>query len=195
MGIFNFLKKKKTEAKTEPQPSRSFQQSSLNHSSSKIVPVTEMIDFGLRWRDIYLDTFALNKNTGTRVEALLFSCWFIWYYCLERDKVSREQSYLNNFFANIMAHLYDDDARFDEVDFFMPLFKNRYSIFKDDFIGLLNSHYPQTKQYLPIRTYKAFCLKPMEIIAPNEASISSLTMEQHDEMNSFVGNLITFITL
>ncbi len=191
MGIFDFIKKKATNASsgrdTQPAPSSS------RTPNYGIVPIPDMISFGLEWRDKYLENYAIKNNKGIRIESLLYSCWFVWYHCMTNGKVSREQSYVNQFFATLMAHLQDDDIRFEDVDFFMPLFQNRYSIFRTDLTGLMNSHYPQTKQYLPIRTYKAFCLQPMQILDESAASISSLTMEQDDEMCIFVGNLIKFI--
>jgi len=197
MGILDLFKKKKTEAKPGAIQTNNNRQttsySPSRQSSTTIVPISEMINFGLEWREKYLANYAVRQDTGTRVEALLYSCWFAWYNCLQQGKVSREQSYVNEFFAHLIAHLQDDDIRFEDVDFFMPLFKNRYSFFKDDLTGLMNSHYPETKQYLPIRTYKAFCLRPTDILAPSEASFSSLSMEQDDEMTSFVGKLIRFI--
>ena len=193
MGILDFFKKKTTEASSDSvaQPAPSF--SSSRKTSYGIVPIPDMISFGLEWRDKYLSTYAIKNNKGTRVEALMYSSWFVWYHCLGKGRVSKEPSYANTFFAHLMAHLQDDDARFEEVDFFMPIFQNRYSIFKTDLSGLINSHYPQTKQYLPIRTYKAFCLKPMQILSDSAASLSSLTMEQDDEMHTFVGKFISFI--
>lgn len=173
MGLFDFFKNKAAD--------------------TRYATVSDMISFGLEWREKYLANYAIKNNSGTRIESLMYSCWFVWYHCLGKGKVSRDQAYVNGFFAHLMAHLQDDDVRFEDVDFFMPLFQNRYSIFKTDLTGLANSHYPQTKQYLPIRTYKAFCLKQMQILRESEASLSSLTMEQDDEMTTFVSKLIAFI--
>ena len=173
MGLFDFFKNKAAD--------------------TRYAAVSDMISFGLEWREKYLANYAIKNNSGTRIESLMYSCWFVWYHCLGKGKVSIDQAYVNDFFAHLMAHLQDDDVRFEDVDFFMPLFQNRYSIFKTDLTGLANSHYPQTKQYLPIRTYKASCLKQMQILSESETSLSSLTMEQDDEMTTFVGKLIAFI--
>lgn len=162
--------------------------------SPKIAPVSDMISFAIEWRDKYLATFALKNNANVRIEALLFTSWYTWYHCLEEDKVSRAESYLYDFFSHLMAHLSIDDKRFEEIDFFLPLFKNRYAIFGADLRGLIKSHYPETKQYIPLCTYKAFCLEPTKIINPASASITTLTWEQDEEMMSFAGNFISFIS-
>ena len=57
-------------------------------------------------------------------------------------------------------------------------------------MGLSNSNYPVTKQYLPISTYRVFCTEPLELIDPSTSTISSLSMEQMDEMTEFVGKFI-----
>ena len=164
----------------------------LKNKTTGIVPIADMISFGLEWRDKYLANYASRINNGVRVESFIYCCWFVWYHCLQHGRVSKDEYYVTDFFAHIMANLQEYDTRFEDLDFFIPLFKNRYSIFRDDLTGLINSHYPETKQYLPIRTYKAFCLQPLTIINPSAASLSSLTQEQDDEMTSFVGEFIRF---
>lgn len=173
MGLFDFFKKRT--------------------ANSGIVPIPDMISFGLEWREKFMEKCAIKNNSGVRAESLMFCCWYIWHHCMQKGRVSRDQSYAYDFFAHLMAYLQDDDTRFENLDFFMPLFQNRYSIFKTDLLGLVNSHYPQTKQYLPILTYKAFCLKPMQILNESESSLSSLTMAQDEEMTTFIGNLISFV--
>lgn len=187
MGLLDFLKKKTSGA----QQAHSY---STSNPSSEFVQISDMINFGMEWRERYINDYAIKNDIGVRVESLMYTCWFIWYNCMQLGKVSKEQWYVNKFFAHLMAHLRKDDKRFENVDFFMPLFQNRYSIFKDDLSGLINSHYPETKQYLPVRTYKAFYIKPTEILDVSSASLFTLTMEQDDELTSvFLMKFINFI--
>jgi hypothetical protein len=162
-------------------------QTNIPHS---IVSVSDMIDFGLEWRDIYMVNYSTQYNKKVSAEVLMYTCWSVWYHCLNANKVSGDQNYVNKFFAHLMAHLEDCDSRFEHVDFFMPLFKNRYQIFKTDIDGLVKSHYPVTKQYLPINTFKAFCLEHLKIVSAS--SLSSLSFEEEEEMMDFVGKFIAF---
>lgn len=149
-----------------------------------------MIEFGLEWREKYFSKYAIKDNDKVRAETLMYTCWSVWYHCLNIGRVSKDQAYANNFFAHLMAHLQDSDPRFDDVDFFMPLFKNRYQIYRTDIKGLVESHYPVTKQYLPTCTYKAFCTDQLKIVTPSP--MSSLTLEEENEMMDFVGSFISF---
>lgn len=166
---------------------RPYIQTYIPHS---IVSVSDMIDFGLEWRDIYMVNYSTQYNKKVSAEVLMYTCWSVWYHCLNANKVLGDQNYVNKFFAHLMAHLQDCDSRFEHVDFFMPLFKNRYQIFKTDIDGLVNSHYPVTKQYLPINTFKAFCLEQLKIVSAS--SLSSLSFEEEEEMMDFVGKFIAF---
>lgn len=192
MGILDFLKKKTTNPNetTVPNEERVRPQYTQKTSTDSVVPIPDMIRFGLEWRDRYLSDYAIKKDNKVSAEALMYTCWSVWYHCLNNGRVSRDQSYSNNFFALLMAHLQDNDPRFEEVDFFMPLFKNRYQIYRTDIKGLVESHYPVTKQYIPMCTYKAFCVDQLKIVSPS--SISSLSLEEDEEMMDFVGKFISF---
>ena len=201
MGLFDIFKKKKanddikpsatTSSSTRPTSSYSTtSQSPRTTSKPSVARVSDMVDFGLKWQKKFVETCISNPTPSVQAEALMFTCWRVWYHCLENNKVSRDQAYLYDFFAHLMAHLQDYYAGFEDVEIFMPLFKNRYGIFRADLVGLSNSNYPVTKQYLPISTYRVFCTEPLELIDPSTSTISSLSMEQMDEMTEFVGKFI-----
>ena len=63
----------------------------------------------------------------------------------------------NNFIATVCAFV-SNTHEIDVLDF-VELYKNRFGIYKMDIRGLLNSHYPQTCQYIPTSLYVAFYKK------------------------------------
>lgn len=86
-------------------------------------------------------------------------------------------------------------ARQLTLDLNMLIFLCHYSkidikFSKKTLMVLVKSHYPATKQYLPICTYKAFCLEQLKIVSAS--SISSLSFEEEEEMMDFVGKFIAF---
>ena len=201
MGLFDIFKKRgdngakasttPTNSSTSTPPShltKSYQAQTIGKPS--IAKVSDMIDFGLKWQEKFLEDCFSFPSSSVKAEALMFTCWRVWYHCLENNVVSRDQSYVSEFFAHIMTYEQSYDARFDDINFFMPLFKNRYGIFRSDLVGLCNSNFPVTKQYLPISTYRVFFVEPLEVIDPSTSTISSLSTGQMDEMTEFLDKFI-----
>jgi|GEM_PF-4746555 len=182
MGFFDFFKKKKADG----GKLRSFRR------NTSVANVTDMIEFGLKWRDKLIEQCFSHPSSKVKAEALIYTCWRVWYYCLEEGKVSRDEDYIVDFVARLMVNLqnYYDDKIFKSVQLFNQLYSNRFVIYREDLVGLCTSNYPVTKQYLPIDTYRALNLDPLRIINPGT---STLSMEQMDDMVEFVGKFIHFL--
>ena len=68
MGILDFLKKKTTNPNetTVPNEERVRPQYTQKTSTDSVVPIPDMIRFGLEWRDRYLSDYAIKKDNKVR---------------------------------------------------------------------------------------------------------------------------------
>lgn len=148
----------------------------------------QMVEFANKWSDIYLQNHAIKKNDDVKNAALIFCSWAVWDYCMNNDMLPKgnKNDVANNFIATVCAFV-SNTHEIDVLDF-VELYKNRFGIYKMDIRGLLNSHYPQTRQYIPTSLYVAFYKK---VYTPfTDPGISFI--DEDEQIMDFVGKFIPF---
>ena len=150
--------------------------------------IPQMIQFADKWSDIYLQKYSIKKNADVKNAALIFCSWAVWDYCMNNDMLpsGNKNDIANNYIATVCAYV-GNTHEMDALDF-LELFKNRFGIFKSDIRGLLNSHYPQTRQYIPISLYVAFYKKTYTPFSDPGLSF----IDEDEIIMDFVGKFITF---
>lgn len=151
----------------------------------KEVSIEEMMAIAQKWTDVYMSQFALRKGDSIRSATFIFCSWAIWTYYLQNNRVPKGDI-ANRYIASTCAFS-GLRAELDVVAF-ADLFKTRFYIFKTDMRGLAESHYPETKQYIPYTTYCAFYHN--QLSHNPTAGVDRWLYD--DELHEFTGKLIEF---
>src|SRR5574344_1598308 len=166
MGVFDFLKTKKNPT------------------------VEEMMQKASEWTDVYMSRFALQQKPDVKSAAFVFTSWAVWDYCLNNDRLPKGDV-ANMYIASTLIYS-GFDRKIDVVDF-LEVFKTRFKIFKADMTGLANSHYPQTKQYLP---FGIFCTIYKNQLSLNPtAGVDPHDYDTSEELHNFTGGFIKYWNL
>lgn len=149
--------------------------------------IEDMMNKASAWTDIYMECYALRRNSKVKGSIFVFTSWAIWHHCLHNNLLPKGDI-ANQYIASTLVYS-GFDEQLDVLEFF-EIFKTRFKIFSIDMNGLANSHYPQTKQYLPFATYctiyqKPFALEPTSGIDPYDYEVS-------EELHEFTGGLIQY---
>lgn len=164
MGIFDFLKAKKT-------PS-----------------VEEMMEKASDWTDVYMSRFAIQRGPDIKSAAFVFTAWAVWDYCLRRDLLPKGDV-ANMYIASTLVYSGFDSKIKDPVDF-IEIFKTRFKIFQTDMKGLSNSDYPRTKQYLP---FGIFCTIYKNQLSLNPtAGVDPHDLDTGEELHNFTGGFLKY---
>lgn len=155
----------------------------------KTISVNQMMEKATTWTNSFMEQYVKSEVKNRELvkgEVFLFNAWTVWKYCLEHDLLKQSSKTANTFISS--AYVYSGADKIMDVTDFYPIFKSRYGMYSDEISGLLNSKYPQTKQYIP---FSLFCAIFKNQFKSNVTSGYSMNdIDIMDEVLEFTGNII-----
>ncbi len=158
--------------------------------SNKRPSIEDMMGKASQWTDYYMDHLALKQGAFIRGGMFVFTSWAVWDYCLRNDRIPKGDI-ANEYIASTLVYS-GFDRIMDPVDF-LEVFRTRFKIFNADMTGLSNSHYPQTKQYIPYTTYCTIYQNQLSLTPT--AGVDRQDYEIREEVFDFTGGFIKYWNL
>lgn len=154
----------------------------------KDISVMEIMEKAFFWTDYYMNNYALQQGSDVKGAVFIFCSWEVWHYCLENDKLQKSNDLAIEYFSSTLVYS-GFDKKIDIADF-VDVLKTRFKIFNQDIKGLVNSHYPQTKQYLPFSTFCTIYKNQLSL-SPTDG-VDHLDLMINEQLDSFTGGFIEF---
>lgn len=136
--------------------------------------------------------YKVSSNEG-RFELFMFNMFLGWMFFLERNKIDTSSDIGNQKFLILYRYSLEQGIQW-EISEMINLYRERYNAYKRDLKGLQNSHYPETKQYLPAYTFAAIYYDALRINPDlswtdfdNETAFN---VEKYHQLSDFAGVMI-----